>query len=168
MASLRDIKRHIASVQNIAKITGALEAVAASRINKLVAREQEARPFAERSWRVLNHLAAAGTQLEGVPMLRGYDNVERIGLLVISSDRGMVGSFNDNIVSRAVEYAEAQSAEVGGSVLSRFPVAAIQVLPVPQESQQRSLLAIRPLGAPSGPCPGQRASKIGCHTLLLC
>lgn len=120
MASLRDIKRHIVSVQSIAKITGALEAVATSRVSKLVAQSKDTRHFAERSWRVLNHLAAAETQLADLPVLRGYGTVERIGLLVISSDKGMVGSFNDSIVSLSVEYAESQSAEVQVIALGRL------------------------------------------------
>ena len=121
MPTLRDIKRHITSVESIAKITNALEAVAMSRIGRLTARAQATRPFATRSWTVLNHLAAtAAAQLAGNPVFCGHDAVERIGLLVISSDKGMVGSFNSDIVAHAVGYAEQQTVPVDVIALGRI------------------------------------------------
>ena len=113
MASLREIKRHIASVQSISKITGAMEVVAEARIRRLRAREEATTAFALRSWQVLNHLAAAAED-EGRedPVFTGYADVSHIGILLITSGRGLVGAYNENVISLAIEFAQSQSAAI--------------------------------------------------------
>ncbi len=108
MPTLRDIKSHIGSVRNIAKVTRALEMVAAARNQRLIAQVESTRVFAEKSWEVLNHLAsAAEADVRQSPLLCGRPTVDRIGMLLITSDRGMVGAYDANVLSLAERYLEA-------------------------------------------------------------
>lgn len=110
MSSLREIKGHIGSVHNIAQVTRAMELVAAARNHRLQARVASTRAFAEKSWEVLNHLASAAEEVvREHPMFCGHPNVNRIGLLLISSDRGMVGPYDYNVISQATQYIEARN-----------------------------------------------------------
>ncbi|MBC7235939.1 MAG: ATP synthase F1 subunit gamma, partial [Chloroflexi bacterium] len=113
MANLREIKRHIQSVQAIAKVTNALEVISAAKNLRLQSRVHNSRLFAIKSWEVLTHLAsAAEPELETNPMFCGYRQVERIGMLLITSNKGMAGPYNYNMLERANAYIEAQRAPV--------------------------------------------------------
>lgn len=113
MPTLRDIKSHISSVRNIAKVTRAMEMVSAARNQRLVARVESTRVFADKSWEVLNHLAAAAEAgVRANPLFCGYSAVDRIGMLLITSDRGMVGAYDANILTAAARYIEAHEQRV--------------------------------------------------------
>lgn len=108
MPTLREIKTHIQSVRNTAKITRAMELVATAKQHRLRARVESTSAFADHSWQVLNHLAsAAESRVRDDPMFCGYSDVRRLGLLLITSNRGMVGSYNQYIISLATRYLEA-------------------------------------------------------------
>ena len=109
MATEREIRRRIRSVKNIAQITRALEAVSASRMRRAQAQVLATRPYAERSWRVLTHLASQTTQeAREHPMLTRRDEIENVGIVLLTSDRGLCGAFNLNMVRLAMDFIESR------------------------------------------------------------
>lgn len=101
MASLRELRSRIKSVNATKKITKAQELIATSRITKAQARVEAAKPYAAELEEVLGKLASA-TDLNH-PMLTPRENVERAAVLVITSDRGMCGGYNYNVFKTAKE-----------------------------------------------------------------
>ncbi|MGH4021895.1 MAG: F0F1 ATP synthase subunit gamma [Pseudonocardiaceae bacterium] len=101
-AQLRVLRRRIRSVQSIKKITRAMELIATSRIAKAQARVEAARPYAEEITKVLSALAGAAGTLD-TPLLVERENPTRAGVLVVTSDRGMCGGYNANLIRRAEE-----------------------------------------------------------------
>jgi F-type H+-transporting ATPase subunit gamma len=94
-AQLRVLRRRIRSSRNIAQITKAQETVATSRISKAQARVENARPYAEEFTNVLAQAARAAATDH--PLLVAREEVTRVALLVITSDRGLAGGYNANI-----------------------------------------------------------------------
>ncbi|WP_438447492.1 ATP synthase F1 subunit gamma [Gorillibacterium sp. sgz5001074] len=97
---MREIKRQIKSVQNTKQITKAMEMVAASRLKKAQQSAEAARPYADKIREVLNSITASSTGLKH-PMLETR-TVKRTGYLVITSDRGLAGGFNANLLRKTV------------------------------------------------------------------
>lgn len=99
--SMRDIKRKIKSTQNSKQITKAMEMVAASRLRKSQELAQASRPYAEKLREVVEGIAAGS---EGVkhPMLQSRE-VKKTAYLVISSDRGLAGGYNSNIIRKVTQ-----------------------------------------------------------------
>jgi F-type H+-transporting ATPase subunit gamma len=119
---LRVLRRRIRSVQSTKKITRAMELIAASRIVRAQQRVSAARPYAEQISHVITNLAAAGAggghrllgrpgQGPSGPSERG-DAVRRVGYVVLTSDRGLAGGYNANVI-RAVEQAVRADIEAG-------------------------------------------------------
>jgi F-type H+-transporting ATPase subunit gamma len=109
--SQRDVKNRIASVQNIRKITRAMEMVAAARLRRAEQRIEHLRPYAGAIRRMTRQAAeAAGGEMASLPILREHENVERVALLLVTADRGLAGAFNSQIIRAgiraAVEYEE--------------------------------------------------------------
>jgi F-type H+-transporting ATPase subunit gamma len=100
---LRVLRRRIRSVQQMKKITRAMELVATSRIAKAQARVNAARPYAEEITRVLSELAS--TARLDHPLLTERENPSRAAVLVVTSDRGLCGAYNSNVIKRAHELA---------------------------------------------------------------
>ena len=96
MASGREIKTKIKSVQNTRKVTRALEMVSASKIRKAQDRMKSSRPYAQAMKQVIGHLAQASTDAQH-PFLVEREQVKRVGYIVISSDRGLAGGLNNNL-----------------------------------------------------------------------
>jgi F-type H+-transporting ATPase subunit gamma len=103
-AQLRVYRRRIRSVQSTRKITKAMELIAASRIAKAQARMRAARPYAEELTRALAALGENATLRH--PMLTGVESPRRSGILLVTSDRGLAGGYNANVIKRANELAE--------------------------------------------------------------
>jgi F-type H+-transporting ATPase subunit gamma len=99
MPSLRDIKRRIRSVQGTQQITKAMEMVAAAKLRKAQSRVESSRPYAAKMQSMLDNLtkAAAAT---AHPLFEKRE-VKRVALVIISSDRGLCGSYNSNIIRAA-------------------------------------------------------------------
>ena len=126
MPSLRELRRHVASVESIAKITNAMEVVSSARVHRLRSRAEATHPFAVKSWEVLSHLASASeAQIQENPLFCGYGQAKSIGMLLITSERAMVGAYNHNIISFALEYAHSQQASVEVITLGRAGRAAM-------------------------------------------
>jgi F-type H+-transporting ATPase subunit gamma len=102
MPSLRDIKRRIRSIGNTQQITRAMEMVAAARLRKAQARVEAARPYGLKMQQMLESLAAAAAGLHH-PLFEER-KVKTTLLVVFSSDRGLAGSYNSNIIRNAVRY----------------------------------------------------------------
>ncbi|KAA0018043.1 F0F1 ATP synthase subunit gamma [Antrihabitans cavernicola] len=100
-AQLRVLRRRIRSAGSIKKITKAQELIATSRISKAQARVAAARPYAEEITNVLNTLADESALDH--PLLVERDNPKRAGVLVVSSDRGLCGGYNANVLRTAEE-----------------------------------------------------------------
>jgi len=99
MAVGKEIKTKIASVQSTQKITRAMEMVAASKMRKTQERVLAARPYAKKMSQVIRHLAQASSEYKHAYL--SEREVKRVGVILISSDRGLCGGFNSNIVKEA-------------------------------------------------------------------
>ena len=99
MASQRDVKGRIESVKNIAKITRAMEMVAAARLRRAEQRIAHLRPYAGAIRRMTRQAAeAAGTEISALPILKEHESVQRVGILLVTGDRGLAGAFNSQIL----------------------------------------------------------------------
>jgi F-type H+-transporting ATPase subunit gamma len=102
LPSLRTIKRRVRSVRNISQITKALEMVAAARMRKAQMRVLAARPYSERIEAMIADLARRpGTEGGLHPLLQQRLTRNRIAMIVMTSDRGMCGALNSNVIRRA-------------------------------------------------------------------
>jgi F-type H+-transporting ATPase subunit gamma len=93
----RTLRRRIKSIQSTKKITRAMELIAASRIVKAQQRVAAARPYSEQITAVMGNLAAGGAGLDH-PLLQERDPVRKVGLIVISADRGLAGAYNSTVI----------------------------------------------------------------------
>ena len=109
MASGKEIRTQISSVQNTQKITRAMEMVAASKMRKAQDRMAASRPYADKMRAVINHLAFAHSEYKH-SYLEERD-VKRVGYIIVSSDRGLCGGFNSNITKKAIEVANTKYAQ---------------------------------------------------------
>jgi len=98
MASAREMRLRIRSVKNIAQVTRALEAVSASKVRKAVEQVENTRPYATKAWQVLKHVARQPGHSALHPLLTDRPNVKNTLVLLISSDRGLAGAYNTNII----------------------------------------------------------------------
>jgi F-type H+-transporting ATPase subunit gamma len=95
MAAGKEIRTKIKSVESTRKITKAMEMIAAAKMRKSQDRMKAARPYAEKIARVATHLAYAHTEYKH-PFVAERDNVRRVGVIVVSSDKGLCGGLNTN------------------------------------------------------------------------
>ncbi len=98
MASLKDIRGRIASVKNIRKITRAMEMVAAARLRRAEQRIEHLRPYADAIRRMTSRASQAAENIPNLPILEEKENVETVGVLLVTGDRGLAGPFNSQIV----------------------------------------------------------------------
>jgi F-type H+-transporting ATPase subunit gamma len=101
MSGAKEVKNKIASVQSTKKITGAMEMVAASKMRKAQERMSLGKPYAERIRNVVAHLARANPQYEH-PYMQERDP-KRVGYIVITTDRGLCGGLNANLLKQVVK-----------------------------------------------------------------
>lgn len=92
----REIRTKINSVKSTQKITRAMEMVAASKMRRAQERMQQSRPYAENIRHVIGHLASSQVNPHDHPLLATRP-IKRVGLLVVSSDRGLAGGLNSNL-----------------------------------------------------------------------
>lgn len=101
MAGVRDIRRRIRSVANMQQITKAMKMVAASKLRRAQEKVAASRPYAERLQAMLARLLASGCEFSH-PLLDKRP-VKNIGYIIVSSDKGLCGGFNANIIRAARE-----------------------------------------------------------------
>ena len=115
MAGSKEIRTKIKSVENTRKITKAMEMVAASKMRKAQDRMRASRPYAEKIRNVAAHLSFANPEYKH-PYLVKRDVVKNIGLIVISSDKGLCGGLNTNMLRLSVN--QMKSWEADGKAIS--------------------------------------------------
>lgn len=111
MANLKAIRDRIQSVQNTQKITEAMRLVAAARVRRAQEQVTSTRPFADRLAQVLYGLQARLRFEEAdLPLLRKRE-IRKVGLVVVSGDRGLCGAYNNNVIRRAEDRAKELQAD---------------------------------------------------------
>jgi F-type H+-transporting ATPase subunit gamma len=108
MPSLIDIRRRIRSVKNMQQITKAMKMVSAAKLRRAQEHAVASRPYAKMMNRVLSNIAAASAgsqEVADLPMLQVRDE-KRIQLIVVSSDTGLAGAFNSNLLRLAQRFAD--------------------------------------------------------------
>lgn len=110
MAGSKEIRTKIKSVENTRKITKAMEMVAASKMRKAQDRMRASRPYAEKIRNVAAHLSHAQAEYNH-PFLIKRDVVKTVGLIVVSSDKGLCGGLNTNMLRLSVNQMKAWEAE---------------------------------------------------------
>src|SRR5829696_1905832 len=98
MANLKDIRGRIASVKNIRKITRAMEMISAARLRKAEQRIEALRPYADAIRRMTARASQAADNIPNLPILQEKENVETVGILLVTGDRGLAGPFNSQIL----------------------------------------------------------------------
>ena len=111
MASQRDVKQRITSVQNIEKITRAMQMVAAARLRRAEQRIAALRPYAGAIRRMTRQAAAAAENVPSLPILNEHESVETVGILLVTGDRGLAGAFNSQILRAGLQAAAEHEAE---------------------------------------------------------
>jgi F-type H+-transporting ATPase subunit gamma len=109
MATLRDIRRRIGGVRKTQKITKAMKMVAAAKLRRAQQNVVAARPYAD-TMRQLMGTVSAGVDTAGMPVMAPRE-VKNAAVVVISSDRGLCGAFNSNLVRAAAQHIQALRAE---------------------------------------------------------
>ncbi|MEL7236545.1 MAG: ATP synthase F1 subunit gamma, partial [Chloroflexota bacterium] len=105
MANVLEIRKRIKSVKNISQVTRALEAVSASRVRRAQARALATRMYAEKAWEVLlNVQQTAQNGLPLHPLLTQREEVKKRKVVLITSDRGLAGSYNANVMRVAERF----------------------------------------------------------------
>ncbi len=133
MATLREIKRRIVGVQNTQQITKAMKMVAAARLRRAQENIINARPYSRKITEVLHHLLSAEKDFSN-PLLEQRD-LKKLAVVVVTSDRGLCGAFNMNVIRTVEEILETEYSNLlsnsdidlycigkkGGDYFSRLP-----------------------------------------------
>ncbi len=98
MATQSDVKNRIGSVKNIQKITRAMEMVAAARLRRAEQRIEHLRPYARAIRRMTRRTVEAVEKIPSLPLLEAHESEDKVGLLLITGDRGLAGAFNSQIL----------------------------------------------------------------------
>jgi F-type H+-transporting ATPase subunit gamma len=128
MATQKEVKNRIASVKNINKITRAMEMVAAARLRRAEQRIADMRPYAEGIRKLTRQASAHAGGIPRVPVLEERENVNRVGIVLVTGDRGLAGAFNSNIIREGMRMAQKvreEGAEPTFAVVGRKGVSAL-------------------------------------------
>src|SRR6266705_1944681 len=110
MPGTKEIRNKIKSVQNTRKITKAMEMVAASKMRKAQERMRMARPYGEKIRNIAAHISHANPEYRH-PFLVLRDTVKRVGLIVVTTDKGLCGALNTNLLRMVLNQYKAWQAE---------------------------------------------------------
>ena len=128
MATRKEVKNRIASVKNLNKITRAMEMVAAARLRRAEQRIAALRPYAQAIRKLTRRAAEEAGDVPRVPVLEEREEIRRVGILLVTGDRGLAGAFNSNIVREGLRLKRefsGEGAEVSFSVVGRRGVSAL-------------------------------------------
>ncbi len=115
--SLQDLKRQIQSVKNTAKMTQALQTISAIKLNKARAHLDRARPYTDNVEEMMRDIADRAQS--DTPLLVGRDEVTNVAICTVTSDRGLAGAFNAQVLRRSMELRGEQDAEIVQIVTGR-------------------------------------------------
>src|SRR5215207_8197423 len=123
MPTRKEVKSRITSVKNVGKITRAMEMVAAARLRRAEQRIENVRPYARHLRQMTRNVAeAAGTEARNVAVLQEHDQARTVGILLVTGDRGLAGSFNSQIIREGLRLGRdfrADGKQVSFSVVGR-------------------------------------------------
>jgi F-type H+-transporting ATPase subunit gamma len=128
MASQKEVKSRIASIKNINKITRAMEMVAAARLRRSEQRIADLRPYSEGMRKLTRIASEHAGGLPRVPVLAERENVRKVGIVLVTADRGLAGAFNSNIIREGMRSAarvREEGAEPSFSVVGKKGVSAL-------------------------------------------
>jgi F-type H+-transporting ATPase subunit gamma len=128
MASQKEVKNRIASIKNINKITRAMEMVAAARLRRAEQRIADLRPYAEGMRKLTRTAAEHAGGIPRVPVMVERENVKRVGIVLVTGDRGLAGAFNSNIIREGMRMAasvRSEGAEPSFAVVGKKGVSAL-------------------------------------------
>ncbi len=109
MANTREIRRRIRSVSNIAQVTKAMEAVSAAKMRKAQRQVLTTRPYAEQAAEVLAYIARIpNIDPKLNPLIQERPVVRRVGVMLVTADRGLAGGFNANVLRHASRFLREQ------------------------------------------------------------
>ena len=111
MATLRDIKRKIDAVKKTSQITKAMNMVAAAKLRGAQQNMEKFHPYAEKFNEVVRRLASGVEDASAYDLLIPREQVKRVEVLLLTADRGLCGSFNNNLIVTAEKFARAKAAE---------------------------------------------------------
>ena len=98
MASAREMRLRIKSVKNISQVTRALEAVSAAKVRKAIQALTATRSYAMKAWQVLNHITNQAGPANLHPLLTARTHPKNALVIVMTSDRGLAGAYNTNVI----------------------------------------------------------------------
>ncbi|MHC1752612.1 F0F1 ATP synthase subunit gamma [Humidesulfovibrio sp.] len=110
MASLRDVKTKIGAVKKTKQITKAMNMVASAKLRNAQGRIERFKPYAQKFFEMLGDLAS-GADESVHPLLAKREEKKTVGIVIVTSDRGLCGSFNVNIIKSALKLAKEKKAE---------------------------------------------------------
>jgi F-type H+-transporting ATPase subunit gamma len=128
MATQKEVKNRIASIKNINKITRAMEMVAAARLRRAEQRIADLRPYAEGMRKLTRTAAERAGGIPRVPVMVEREEVKRVGIVLVTGDRGLAGAFNTNIIREGMRMAgevRGQGAEPSFAVVGRKGASAL-------------------------------------------
>jgi len=105
LPSTREIRRRIRSVKNISQVTRAMQMVAASKMRRAQEQVLATRSYSEKAWHVLSNLAAQrGVDETTHPLLEVRDEIKTVAMVLITSDKGLCGSYNHGMIQQALRF----------------------------------------------------------------
>lgn len=104
MPNTREVRLRIRSIKNISQVTRALQAVSTSKVRKSMAALMQTRPYATRAWQVLTNIARQPGRDTLHPLLKQSQNGTAALVIVITSDRGLAGAYNTNIIRFTLQH----------------------------------------------------------------
>lgn len=112
MSSAREMRLRIKSVKDLSQVTRALKTVSASKVRKAVAANAASLPYSQKAWQVLTDLARQPGHNSLHPLLSERQHIDRVMVIMVSSDKGLAGSYNMNVLRNTLEYFDAFSQPV--------------------------------------------------------
>lgn len=102
MTILRDIRRRLRSIENLKKITDAMERVSAARLRRAQVKAEQSRPYIRKMKEMVENLASV--DVEKHPLFTPRGEVKKVGLIVVTGDKGLAGSYNNNVLIAADQF----------------------------------------------------------------
>ncbi len=118
--SLQDMKRQIQSVDNTAKMTGAMQTISAVKLSRARERLDRIRPYTDNMQEMMRDIASRAGG--GNPLLVGREEVRNVAVCTVTSDRGLAGPFNAQVLRRTMEFRQEQDADIVQVVTGRKAV----------------------------------------------
>ncbi len=104
MSTAREMRLRIKSVKDLSQVTRALKTVSASKVRKAVAANAASLPYSQKAWQVLTDLARQPGHTSLHPLLCERTHIDRVMVIMVSSDKGLAGSYNMNVLRNTLQY----------------------------------------------------------------